>query len=201
MFTGIIETIGIVKDIKRTENNITFGVQSAISNKLKIDQSIAHDGVCLTVIKIEDDMHYVTAIDETLSKTCLQQWEIGSAINLERAMLNNARLDGHFVQGHVDSTAICTSIENRQGSWLYQFSFDAGFAALMIEKGSVCINGTSLTCFGLTNSTFVVAIIPYTYQHTNFHDLKIGGNVNIEFDILGKYIARRLQIEELSKTN
>ncbi len=194
MFTGIIESIGEVISISTQQSNITFGVNSKISTELKIDQSLAHNGVCLTVVKLDDDVHYVTAIAETLQKTNLHQWQQGSIVNLERAMQPNSRLDGHFVQGHVDAVATCILAETQNGSWLYRFTHAEEFANLVIEKGSICINGTSLTCFDVKDNAFSVAIIPYTFENTTIHTLKAGSLVNIEFDILGKYIAKHLQL-------
>jgi riboflavin synthase len=195
MFTGIIECIGTVVSVQKQDANITYGIKSSISSQCKIDQSIAHDGVCLTIVAIENDVHFVTAINETLQKTNLQQWQQGSLVNIERAMLANGRLDGHFVQGHVDSTMLCTQIENKNGSWEYTFQYNKEFAALVIEKGSICINGTSLTCFNLSHTTLKVAIIPYTYEHTSIKQLQVGSIVNVEFDIIGKYLLRKMEVE------
>lgn len=194
MFTGIIETLGWVKDIVHTGSNISYLISSSIGQELKIDQSLAHDGVCLTVESINKDIHQVTAIAETISKTNLTGWKIGSTINLERCMMMNGRLDGHIVQGHVDSTAICMERIDKNGSWEFQFEFPSEFAHLVIEKGSIAVNGTSLTCFDITNSTFRVAIIPYTFEHTSIQFVNVGSIVNIEFDILGKYVQRNLSL-------
>lgn len=194
MFTGIIETLGLVKDIIHRGSNITYLVSSSIGQELKIDQSLAHDGVCLTVESINNDVHQVTAIAETISKTNLTGWKIGSAINLERCMLMNGRLDGHIVQGHVDCTAICTERIDKNGSWEFQFEFPTEFAHLVIEKGSIAVNGTSLTCFAITNNCFKVAIIPYTFENTSIQFVNEGSIVNIEFDILGKYVQRNLAL-------
>jgi riboflavin synthase len=196
MFTGIIETLGIVKDIIHTGSNIAYLISSSIGQELKIDQSLAHDGVCLTVESIENDIHQVTAIAETISKTNLTSWKIGSTINLERCMLMNGRLDGHIVQGHVDCTAVCTERQDKNGSWEFQFEFPTEFAHLVIEKGSISVNGTSLTCFEITNKTFKVAIIPYTFEHTSIQFVNVGSIVNIEFDILGKYVQRNLSLAQ-----
>ncbi|MBS1779184.1 MAG: riboflavin synthase [Bacteroidetes bacterium] len=190
MFTGIIETLGLVKEIIPSGSNIDIWVQSNITNELKIDQSVAHNGVCLTVVAIDGDAYKVTAVAETINKTNLGKWLAGSTVNLERALKVGDRLDGHFVQGHVDATAICTGKEALEGSWLFHFKYDEQFAALMIEKGSVCINGVSLTAFNVGRDTFSVTIIPYTYEHTNFSALQSGDIVNIEFDVLGKYLLR-----------
>ncbi len=194
MFTGIIETLGIVKDIVHSGSNIAYLISSPIGQELKIDQSLAHDGVCLTVESIENNIHQVTAIAETISKTNLSGWKIGSTINLERCMQMNGRLDGHIVQGHVDCTAICTERIDKNGSWEFEFEFPTEFAHLVIEKGSIAVNGTSLTCFAVTNSSFKVAIIPFTFEHTSIQNVIAGSIVNIEFDILGKYVQRNLSL-------
>lgn len=190
MFTGIIETLGLVKEIISSGTNIDIWVQSNITNELKIDQSVAHNGVCLTVVAIDGDTYKVTAVAETINKTNLGKWQAGATVNLERALKVGDRLDGHFVQGHVDATATCIGKEALEGSWLFHFKYDEQFAALMIEKGSVCINGVSLTAFNVGRDTFSVTIIPYTYEHTNFSALESGDMVNIEFDVLGKYLLR-----------
>jgi riboflavin synthase len=191
MFTGIIKNIGTIINITTSGTNKTFTIQSELAHDLKIDESIAHNGVCLTVIGIENNTYQVTAIKETLDITTLGLWQIHDSINLEQAMQLNARLDGHFVQGHVDTKAICKNIINENGSWLYTFEIDIAYKNLIIEKGSICMNGTSLTCFGLTNTSFQVAIIPYTYEHTTIQFIKINDAVNIEFDMIGKYLERR----------
>ena len=196
MFTGIIEKIGIVTDIVSSENNISFWIKSPISDELSIDQSVAHNGVCLTVEEIIEGKHRVTAIQETLNKTNLKQWKKNSFINLERCLAMNGRLDGHLVQGHIDSVAICLEILEKQGSWEYTFEFDPKFASLIIEKGSITVNGISLTLFDVTNQSFRVAIIPYTYEHTNMQHLIIGDEVNIEFDMIGKYINRMMELKK-----
>ncbi len=194
MFTGIIETIGTVTAVDRSGSNINFRVKSAFTQELKIDQSVAHNGVCLTVVEISGDEYTVTAVDETLQKTNLGDWRPGSLVNLERALLAGARLDGHFVQGHVDTTGTCEEVTVLDGSHLYRFRFPKQFAGLVIEKGSICINGVSLTLFNITDTEFSVTIIPYTYEHTSFKTLRAGDRVNLEFDILGKYLLRNLQI-------
>jgi riboflavin synthase len=196
MFTGIIETIGKVIAKEKKGSNISFTVASSISNELKIDQSISHNGVCLTVEQVHENHHTVTAIEETLRKTNLQYWEVGTIVNIERCLQMNGRLDGHIVQGHVDATATCKAVTTLNGSWEYEFVFDNAFANLVIEKGSITVNGTSLTCFNVTNNSFTVAIIPYTYNHTNIQQVVAGSIVNIEFDIIGKYIHR---IQELKR--
>ena len=190
MFTGIIEKTGIVDEIISTGTNKTFWIASTLANELKADQSLSHNGVCLTVEETRGNMHRVTAIEETLLKTTLNKWVKGDAINLERCMPLNGRLDGHIVQGHVDCVAACIGLKVNEGSWEYQFKFDEKFAKLIIEKGSVCINGISLTAYNVSKNTFCVGIVPYTYQHTNIKDITPGSNVNIEFDILGKYVVR-----------
>lgn len=196
MFTGIIEQTATVSDIIRSGSNMDIWVSSAITPELKIDQSVAHNGVCLTVVEISGDRYRVTAVEETLNKTNLNTWKQGDIINLERCLMVGSRLDGHFVQGHVDTVATCIKKETLEGSWLFQFRFPSQFAHLVIEKGSACINGVSLTVFNVTNDTFTVTIIPYTYQHTNFSQVEAGTQVNIEFDVLGKYMLRHLQLKE-----
>jgi len=190
MFTGIIEQTGQIKEIQISGTNKIFWVRSPFSEELKIDQSISHDGVCLTVDAIENGLHRVTAINETLQKTNLNHWQTGSIINLERCLPMNGRIDGHIVQGHVDTTATCKIIAEKNGSWELTFEFDPSFASLIIEKGSIAINGISLTLYNVSNNTFNVAIIPYTYNHTNISKLIIEDKVNIEFDMIGKYVNR-----------
>lgn len=190
MFTGIIESIGKIEEIKKENTNVHFHIASEISKELKVDQSISHNGVCLTVTELSESGHWVTAIHETLEKTNLGDWEVGYIVNLERCMKVDGRFDGHIVQGHVDTTAIVKSIKDEGGSWL--FDFELGKEGLVVEKGSICINGTSLTCFNVEQNKFSVAIIPYTFEYTNFNKLEVGGRVNIEFDIIGKYIQRML---------
>ena len=196
MFTGIIKDQGEIVEIRPEGTNIHIAVQSALTSSLSIDQSVAHDGVCLTVVFIEGDRYVVTAIEETLQKTNLSDWQVGRKVNLELALQVGARLDGHFVQGHVDTTGVCTGKEEGEGSHLFTFEFPAAFAPLMIEKGSICINGVSLTSFNVTDISFQVAIIPYTFEHTGFQYLQPGDRVNLEFDILGKYFLRKTQLEE-----
>jgi riboflavin synthase len=191
MFTGIIEATGRVTDVLESGTNKSFWIQSALASGFKVDQSVAHNGVCLTIEEIEADRYKVTAVEETLKKTSLYQWQPGTVINLERSMLLTSRLDGHFVQGHVDTTGRCEVIENREGSYEITFSFPHAFAELIIEKGSICMDGISLTAFQVTDHTFMVAIIPYTWQHTNLQFLKAGDAANLEFDLIGKYILRQ----------
>lgn len=194
MFTGIIEQKGIINDIIINGTNRSFQIESPLSHELKVDQSISHDGVCLTVEKVANNTHVVTAIEETLKKTNLETWKIGTVVNLERCLQFNGRIDGHIVQGHVDTTANCINVTERDGSWEYSFQFDKKFASLIIEKGSITINGTSLTCFNVMENEFTVAIIPYTYHHTNISYLQVGTIVNIEFDMIGKYVNRIQQV-------
>jgi riboflavin synthase len=196
MFTGIIERTGVVISADEFGTNKTFWIQSDLSGELTPDQSVSHNGVCLTVEEIKEGMHKVTAVQETLSKTTLGSWKEGDVLNLERSMLLSSRLDGHLVQGHTDATATCTSVEERDGSWVFQFSFPGKFATLLVEKGSVAVNGTSLTVFNVTNNSFEVTIIPYTYHFTNFNQLKKNDPVNIEFDIIGKYVLRNQEINK-----
>lgn len=194
MFTGIIEALGMVKKVTAAGTNKTFWVESPVSHELKIDQSVSHNGVCLTVESIAGNVHTVTAIEETLKKTNLGSLKEGETLNLERCMVLNGRLDGHIVQGHVDGTAECMTVTEKEGSWEYEFRFEEKFAPLVIEKGSACINGTSLTVFNVMRNSFKVAIIPYTYYHTNINRLAPGSIVNIEFDVIGKYILRNHEI-------
>ncbi len=196
MFTGIVEKQGVIKKIIEKGTNKTFWIKSPISSKLKTDQSVAHDGVCLTVEELKGNRHRVTAISETLSKTTLGDWQEGSIINLERCLKINDRLDGHFVQGHVDAAAVCIDIKEKGGSSEFRFQFLPEFSPLIIEKGSVTINGISLTVFNVNETTFDVAIIPYTFKHTNINMVKPGQKVNIEFDMLGKYINRKLSLSK-----
>lgn len=193
MFTGIIETLGLIKSIEKQADNITFGVQSDLATQLKIDQSVAHNGICLTVTNILENIYWVTAIKETVDKTNIGAWQLDDSINLERAMKLGDRLDGHIVQGHVDQTAFCTHVEDENGSWRYTFEYDAALHNITIEKGSITVNGVSLTVVNSEKNTFSVAIIPYTFEHTNFKFLKIGSVVNLEFDVIGKYVARLQQ--------
>lgn len=195
MFTGIIEAAGEVKEISSIGTNKTFWVQAALLHELKIDQSLAHDGVCLTVEEMNNGLYRVTAVEETLMKTTLSQWKVGSSINLERALRFSDRLDGHFVQGHVDTTGICEKIKDHKGSWEMTFSFPKNFSPLLIEKGSICLNGISLTVFNVKKKTFTVAVIPYTFEHTNLKNLSEGDKVNLEFDLVGKYILKKKRLE------
>jgi riboflavin synthase len=190
MFTGIIEQVGRILEIHPTGTGLSFWISSSISSELSVDQSLSHDGACLTVEEVRQDSHRVTAIQETLLKTRLRDWQPGSGINLERAMVLGGRLDGHLVQGHVDGTGTCLSRSDQGGSWLFRFSFPSSFAPLIIEKGSITVNGISLTAFDVTDDAFSVAIIPYTMEHTNLPDLREGHRVNLEFDLIGKYILR-----------
>jgi riboflavin synthase len=190
MFTGIIEATGSISSISVEGTNKTFRISSSLAAELHVDQSLSHDGACLTIESVLDDSYQVTAIAETLSKTCLSYWKPGSRVNLERCLQLNGRLDGHMVQGHVDTTAMCTDRQNQEGSWVYRFEFPESYRNLIIEKGSVAVNGISLTCFGVTNKEFSVAIIPYTFENTNIRELVPGSIVNIEFDLIGKYVER-----------
>ena len=190
MFTGIIENIGIVKHLRKDSGNLHITIKSEITPELKIDQSVSHNGVCLTVVDLNNDEYTVTAIKETLNKTNIESLHIGDTVNLERAMFLGNRLDGHIVQGHIDQTAVCINVEETSGSWLFTFSYDKNLNNITIEKGSVTVNGVSLTVVNSKLNEFSVAIIPYTYSHTNFKTLKQGGVVNLEFDVIGKYVAR-----------
>lgn len=194
MFTGIIENIGIVTALDKAGSNITFSIQSPISSELKVDQSVAHNGVCLTIIGVEGDTHQVTAIDETLQKSNLKFLKIGDEVNLERCLKLNDRLDGHMVQGHVDQTAKCTERRTEEGSWIFTFEYSSENKNITVEKGSICVNGVSLTVINSQKNSFSVAIIPYTFEHTVFHQIFIGDEVNLEFDILGKYITRWMEL-------
>jgi riboflavin synthase len=196
MFTGIVESLGIIKEIATSGTNKTFWIESPLSSSLKIDQSVAHNGVCLTVEDVQENLHRVTAIEETLNKTDLNQWEPGTHVNIERSLLLTNRLDGHFVQGHVDTTSVCKKIKNRHGSFEFEFEFPGKFAELIIEKGSICVNGISLTAFNVKKRSFTVAIIPFTFEHTNLQFVKEGNKVNLEFDMIGKYILRKLSLEK-----
>ena len=185
--------LGTIENIAIAGSNYHFTIKSAISTELKIDQSVAHDGVCLTVVAGDATTHTVTAIKETLDRTCLSAWTVGKTVNLERAMMAGARFDGHNVQGHVDTTARCSEVRDADGSWYFEFEYASEHKHLLVDKGSVCINGTSLTVINPSETHFSVAIIPYTYKHTNFHQIQKNNSVNIEFDIIGKYLARYLQ--------
>ena len=195
MFTGIVEDFGTITKIEKEQENVHFSLESVITPELKIDQSVAHNGVCLTVVKIEGDQYTVTAIKETIDKTNLAQWQVGDKVNLERAMLLGARLDGHIVQGHVDQIGRCTRVKEEGGSWVFDFDYDPSLKNITIEKGSITVNGTSLTVVNSGIHTFSVAIIPYTYAHTNFHTFKKGTLVNLEFDVVGKYITKMQQLK------
>lgn len=190
MFTGIIEATGTITDVSIKGLNVTFSIRSGISNELKVDQSLSHNGVCLTVESVHEGMHTVTAIEETVQKTNAGNWKKGDTVNLERCLQLNGRIDGHIVQGHVDATGTCINKTEQDGSWVYRFQFAENFAPLMIEKGSICLNGISLTVFDVTRTAFSVAIIPYTYEHTNIKEVNVHDTVNLEFDVLGKYLNR-----------
>ena len=190
MFTGIIETLGIIKEIKKDNDNLHITVSSSITHELKIDQSVAHNGVCLTVIAIDNEEYTVTAIRETIVKTNLAEWRIGDLLNLERAMKLGDRLDGHIVQGHIDQTGICVAISEANGSWYFTFEYDSKLNNITIEKGSITVNGVSLTVLNSKSNEFSVAIIPYTFEHTNFKAFQLGTKINLEFDVVGKYVAR-----------
>ena len=194
MFTGIIETVGVVTDLKKDLDNLHITVNSSLTSELKIDQSVSHNGVCLTVVNISNSNYTVTAIKETLNKTNIGALKIGGEVNLERAMKLGDRLDGHIVQGHVDQTAICTNISETSGSWLYTFKYDKSLNNITIEKGSITVNGVSLTVVNSKIEEFSVAIIPYTYKETNFRHFTIGSVVNLEFDVIGKYVSKLTQL-------
>ena len=193
MFTGIIEALGEVEAIEKEGTNCHFRLASPISKDLKVDQSVSHNGVCLTVVNANDGHHEVVAVQETLDKSNLGKLSVGDKVNLERCMVANGRFDGHIVQGHVDQTARVTNIEDQNGSWLFDFEYDPSFGNITVEKGSICVNGVSLTCFNAEKNSFRVAIIPYTFEHTNFSQLMVGDVVNLEFDIIGKYVKRLLK--------
>lgn len=197
MFTGIIETLGTVEHIEKEGGNLHFYIKSSLSEELKIDQSLSHNGACLTVVGIKDDVHKVTAIQETLQKTTLGTWKTGDVINLERCTVAGGRLDGHIVQGHVDLTATCIKKEEEDGSWLFTFEHEQSPENITVEKGSIALDGISLTVVNSTYNQFSVAIIPYTIAHTNLQNVEKGTKVNLEFDILGKYIAKLLSMKEL----
>ena len=190
MFTGIIEDLGIVKGLVKENDNLHLTIQSVLAPELKVDQSVSHNGVCLTVIALTDSDYTVTAIKETLDKTNINAIQVGANVNLERSLKLGARLDGHMVQGHVDQVGTCTQVETENGSWVYSFKYDASLGNLTIEKGSVTVNGVSLTVVNSKDDGFSVAIIPYTYEHTNFNGFEVGTLVNLEFDVIGKYVAR-----------
>jgi riboflavin synthase len=198
MFTGIIESTGKILGIQEQGSNRIFEIESPLSNELKVDQSLSHNGVCLTVESTHSNCHSVTAIKETLDKTNLKDWEIGSVVNLERCLQMNGRIDGHIVQGHVDTTANCVQMKDKLGSWEYIFEFDPSFSSLIIEKGSITLNGISLTVFNVNANQFTVAVIPYTYNNTNMHPIEPGCIVNIEFDMIGKYINRIASLQQMA---
>jgi riboflavin synthase len=190
MFTGIIETLGTIQEIKKEKDNIHITIDSSITSELKIDQSVAHNGICLTVVALKDTLYTVTAIDETIKKTNLSSWKTGDSVNLERAMKLGDRLDGHIVQGHVDQTGTCVVAQETNGSWLYTFEYDDTLNNITIEKGSITVNGVSLTVVNSKKNQFSVAIIPYTHEHTNFKSFEVGTKINLEFDVIGKYVSR-----------
>jgi len=194
MFTGIIEALGTVEGIEREGSNVHFTLKSPISSELRIDQSVSHDGVCLTIVDAGDGYHTVTAVEETLYRSNLRLWRSGRVVNLERSLMWGGRLDGHLVQGHVDDVAVCTGIETRDGSWYFTFKYTPTPEHLLVDKGSICLNGVSLTVVTPHDDAFSVAIIPYTWAHTNFQHLRVGDHVNVEFDVIGKYITRYLAL-------
>ncbi|MGB7526321.1 riboflavin synthase [Sphingobacterium cellulitidis] len=196
MFTGIIETLGTVKKIELEQSNIHFFIESSISAELKIDQSVSHNGVCLTVVGLEGNEHQVTAIHETLEKSNLGKLKVGDLVNLERCVKVDGRLDGHIVQGHVDQTAICTAVEPQEGSAIYTFEYDSKLNNMTVEKGSITVNGISLTVVNSEKNSFSVAIIPYTLEHTNLKTIEVGSTVNLEFDIIGKYVSKLLALRD-----
>ena len=195
MFTGIIEQLGTIENVQTKGSNVTLTISATLTSELKIDQSLSHSGVCLTVETIDNNRYTVTAIEETLKKTSLSKWKIGTVVNLERSLRFDGRLDGHIVQGHVDTVGKCINAITKDGSWEYVISFDEKFASLIIEKGSISLNGISLTIFNVMDNSFTVAIIPYTYEHTNMHTLQINDEVNIEFDMIGKYVERMNRVK------
>ena len=197
MFTGIIETLGTITALEKEQENLHITMRSSLTNELKIDQSVAHNGVCLTVIAIDGDQYTVTAIQETILKTTVSDWKVGDKVNLERAMKLGDRLDGHIVQGHVDQIGYCKSIREADGSWYFTFEYDPALQNITIEKGSVTINGTSLTVVDSNKNEFSVAIIPYTFEHTNFHTFRVGTKINLEFDVVGKYVARLYGLHQM----
>ena len=195
MFTGIIEQLGTIENVQTKGSNVTLTISATLTSELKIDQSLSHSGVCLTVETIDNNRYTVTAIEETLKKTSLSKWKIGTVVNLERSLRFDGRLDGHIVQGHVDTVGKCINAITKDGSWEYVISFDEKFASLIIEKGSISLNGISLTIFNVMDNSFTVAIIPYTYEHTNMHTLQINDEVNIEFDMIRKYVERMNRVK------
>ena len=194
MFTGIIETLGRVEKLEKDGGNLHISITTPMASELKIDQSVSHNGVCLTVVSLDNDSYTVTAIEETLDKTNLGHLAVGDSVNLERGMQLGARLDGHIVQGHVDQTAVCMAMEEKDGSWVFRFKYDPGLNNVTIEKGSITVDGVSLTVVDSTKDSFSVAIIPYTYEHTRFNQYSVGTVVNLEFDVIGKYVARLLAL-------
>ncbi|WP_026716623.1 riboflavin synthase [Flavobacterium gelidilacus] len=199
MFTGIVETIGIIKNISQDQENLNLTIESKITNELKIDQSIAHNGICLTVVEIKEKLYKVTAIKETIEKTTIGNWKIDDLVNIERAMILGSRLDGHIVQGHVDQIGVCKNIKEADGSWYFTFEYDKALGNVTIEKGSITVNGTSLTVINSKLNEFSVAIIPYTYENTIFSTIKIGNSVNLEFDVIGKYVKRLTELGVYNK--
>jgi riboflavin synthase len=196
MFTGIIETLGRIHEIQKDQNNLHITVNSSITHELKIDQSVSHNGICLTVVAIQDSLYTVTAIDETILKTNIGEWQVNDIVNLERGMKLGDRLDGHIVQGHVDQTGTCVKIEEAHGSWNYTFEYDKSLNNITIEKGSITVNGVSLTVVNSKTNEFSVSIIPYTFENTNFKNFKVGTKINLEFDVVGKYISRLYAINK-----
>ncbi|GAA0872705.1 riboflavin synthase [Gangjinia marincola] len=196
MFTGIIEDLGKIVSLEYQNDNLNLTVESSFTSELKVDQSVAHNGICLTVVSIKDNTYTVTAIQETLQKTSMSHWKETDLLNLERGMKLGDRLDGHIVQGHVDQTATCTNVQTKDGSWEYTFSYDSSLQNVTIEKGSITVNGVSLTVVSSRKNEFSVAIIPYTYEHTNFNMYKKGTLVNLEFDVIGKYVTRLMEIRK-----
>lgn len=190
MFTGIIESLGLIQEIQREDSNLHITLISSITEELKIDQSVSHNGICLTIVAIKDNSYTVTAIDETIKKTTISGWQKGDVVNLERAMKLGDRLDGHLVQGHVDQIGTCISVEETNGSWLYTFVYDSTLQNMTIEKGSITVNGVSLTVVNSKNNQFSVAIIPYTYENTNFKKFTLDTKINLEFDVIGKYVSK-----------
>ena len=201
MFTGIVELCGKIQRIEKQQSNVSFEVVSALAPQLKIDQSVSHNGVCLTVTAVNEHSHWVTAVNETLLKTTLGAWQTGDLVNLERCMPANGRFDGHIVQGHVDQVGVCTQVQEVAGSWLYDFEYDDTTGNFTVEKGSICINGVSLTVFDVAPKKFRVTIIPYTYEHTTFQTLQQGQRVNLEFDVIGKYVRAMIERGQIPLQN
>ena len=198
MFTGIIETLGIIQEIEKDKDNLHITIASSITDELQIDQSVAHNGICLTVVSINKTFYTVTAIGETIKKTTISHWQKGDSVNLERAMKLGDRLDGHIVQGHVDQIGTCTIVKETNGSWYYTFNYDESLHNITIEKGSITVNGVSLTVVDSRKNEFSVAIIPYTFEHTNFKTFEVNAKVNLEFDVIGKYVSRLYAIKNLN---